>query len=359
MVAPPRHSLSDTKRDIRKTGIHPDFWYPIARSYQLKPGKTLAVSFAGEPIVLVRTHSGGLFALENRCAHRQVPLDTGVVGDNCLQCGYHGWTYKSDGKCMTVPYLPNQRDRPNGVRNYPCRDVYGLIFIFPGDPAQAETAQFPDLSNHYSPNYKTRNLDRKIECHYSFLHENLMDMNHQFLHRRLMGGIKSIYLGQRLGDSWIEVDYTFKRVKGGQNWGEKFILQKTSQERQQQSQGKRDLMTIRTDYPYQRLKFWTAGSKEPAMDLWIVYVPLDRQQRTNHTFGLMMIRRPNPKWLMELLWPFIIRFTEGILAEDREIVEQEQQAFDRQGADWNQEIFPVIRNVRDILISQGLPLQTP
>ena len=37
--------------DIRKTGIHPDFWYPVARSDNVKTGKPNGVSFAGEPIV--------------------------------------------------------------------------------------------------------------------------------------------------------------------------------------------------------------------------------------------------------------------------------------------------------------------
>ena len=39
--------------DIRKTGIHPNFWYPVARSDNVKTGKPHGVSFAGEPIVLV------------------------------------------------------------------------------------------------------------------------------------------------------------------------------------------------------------------------------------------------------------------------------------------------------------------
>ena len=52
-------------RDIRKTAIDPDFWYPVARARDLKPGKTLAVTFAGEPIVLARSQDGQVFALEN------------------------------------------------------------------------------------------------------------------------------------------------------------------------------------------------------------------------------------------------------------------------------------------------------
>jgi len=63
----------------------------------------------------------------------------------------------------------------------------------------------------------------------------------------------------------------------------------------------------------------------------------------NHTYGLMSIRRPGVPGLVNLLWPFIAWFTDGIFAEDRCIVELEQAAFDAQGADWNNEIFPSSR----------------
>ena len=89
------------------------------------------------------------------------------------------------------------------------------------------------------------------------------------------------------------------------------------------------------------------------MDLWIVYVPLDAQQRTNRTFGLLSIKRPRIPGLLEAGWPFLVIFTERILEEDREIVELEQAAHDAQGADWNQEVFPVIRNLRALLRSCG------
>ncbi|MDP1557684.1 MAG: hypothetical protein Q8K59_12375 [Nitrosomonas sp.] len=59
---------------------------------------------------------------------------------------------------------------------------------------------------------KTRYLDSEVKCHYSFLQENLMDMNHQFLHRGIMSRINTTFLGLREGDDWVEVDYTFKRV---------------------------------------------------------------------------------------------------------------------------------------------------
>jgi phenylpropionate dioxygenase-like ring-hydroxylating dioxygenase large terminal subunit len=341
------------RRDLRKTGIHPDFWYPVGRSKDLKRGKALGVSFAGEPIVLVRTASGNLYALEDRCAHRQVPLHAGLVCGEQLQCGYHRWTYDQTGRCVTIPYLNKDKTLPNGVRAYPCREAYGLIFVFPGDASKQDRVPFPDVPSANDARYKTRYLDRRVNCHYSFMHENLMDMNHQFLHRRLMGGIRTIFRELRKGETWIEVDYTFSRASGRQPLGEKFMLGRRPQATDARP---KDLMTIRTEYPYQTLKFWTAGSDDPALDLWNCYIPVDRAQRVNHTFGLMMIKRPGIPGLIHLLWPFITWFTDSIFAEDRWIVEEEQKAFEAQGADWNQEVFPVMRALKALLTAQGVPL---
>ena len=98
-----------------RVGAHPDYWYPAAWSRELKAGKTFAASFAGEPIVLVRPIDGPVFALEDRCAHRQVPLSKGVVDGCSIRCCYHGWRYDGSGRCIDVPYLGKGK-LPNGVR---------------------------------------------------------------------------------------------------------------------------------------------------------------------------------------------------------------------------------------------------
>ena len=341
-------------KDLRKTPIDPNFWYPIARSAALKREKMMPVSFAGEPMLIARTASNDVFALENRCAHRQVPLSSGVFNGCSVKCGYHGWEYDSSGRCISIPYFDKDQRKPNGVRAYPVKEAYGLIFVFPGQAELASRVTFPKIPSATDNDYKIRYLNRQVGCHYSFMHENLMDMNHQFLHRRLMGGIRTIFLDVRKGDNWVEADYTFKRSSGRQPLGEKFMLG----ERPEKSVGQRDLMTIRTEYPYQTLKFWTAGSKQPALDLWNVYIPLNKEQDSNHTFGLMMIRRPKVKVLLDVFWPFIVWFTNGIFAEDREICELEQAAFNRQGKDNNQEIFPAINSLRKVLRDNGLDERT-
>lgn len=331
-------------RDLRRVPIHPDHWYPLAWSSELKRGKTLGVRFAGDPIVLARTQSGTIFALEDRCAHRQVPLHAGVVDGESIRCGYHGWTYDCSGKCVDVPYLGRER-LPNGVRAYPCREMYGLIFVFPGEAALAETQPLPALPSVDDKAYKTRRFGREVKCHYSFMHENLMDMNHQFLHRKQMGQMRARSLGRRRGEDWVEVDYTFARMEGKQPVGEALVFGSTKKDGDQND---KDIMTVRTGYPYQTLRIRSGGGTL-VMDLWIVYVPLDAAQRTNRTFGLLSIRRPGIPFALDLAWPLLVWFTERIFKEDRWIVEREQEAHDRQGADWNHEVFPVINELRDLL----------
>ena len=336
--------------DLRRIGAHPDHWYPVAWSREVSAGRALATWFAGEPIVLVRSEAGGVFALEDRCAHRQVPLSKGVVAGDAIRCCYHGWTYDRTGACVDVPYLGKDH-LPNGVRAYPCEEREGLVFVFPGDPSLAAERRRPQLGSVADPRYKTRRFGRVIDCHYSFMHENLMDMNHQFLHLAQMGNIRPRFLGRRIGENWFEIDYTFARTGGKQSLGERVIF---GSKRVGGWSNNRDKMTIRTDYPYQTLKIW-AGDEDPIMDLWITYVPQDAQQRTNRTFGLLSVRRPRIPGLIEMVWPFLVFFTERIFAEDREIVEMEQRAHDVQGADRNQEVFPAIRDLRGLLAACGTP----
>jgi phenylpropionate dioxygenase-like ring-hydroxylating dioxygenase large terminal subunit len=334
--------------DLRRVGANPDHWYPLAWSTEVKAGRALGVRFAGEPIALYRSAAGQVFALEDRCAHRQVPLSRGLVDGDTLRCGYHGWAYGADGRCVDVPYL-GKGHLPNGVRGYPCREAGGMIFVFPGAACLALATPLPGLGSVADPAYKTRRFGREIACHYTFMHENLMDMNHQFLHRANMGKIQPRYLGRRRGDSWLEVDYTFAREGGGMSLGERVIF---GSKRAGGWANNRDKMTIRTEYPHQTLKIW-AGDEIPVMDLWITYVPLDAAQRRNRTFGLLSVRRPRIPGLIEAAWPLLVFFTDRIFAEDREIVELEQAAHDAQGMDLNQEVFPPIQDLRRLLMENG------
>jgi phenylpropionate dioxygenase-like ring-hydroxylating dioxygenase large terminal subunit len=339
--------------DLRRVGINPNFWYPVAVSRSVRKGKTFASVFAGERIALYRGESGTVYALEDRCAHRQVPLSMGVVEGDVLRCCYHAWAYRGNGRISQIPYLPKNAGRPpRGVRAYPVREAYGLVFVFPGDPQRADATALPGLPEFDSAKHKTMTFSRTVNCHYSFMHENLLDMNHQFLHRGIVGRIKPTLLGYDTSPDSVEARYLFTHAGGKKNRGAGILASKgvggTSSP---------DVITIRTGYPYQTLQLVPENAELPAFSLWVAYVPEDAEQRTNHVYGLLMIEKPPVPGILNLGWPLIRRFTEGVFAEDRMAVEAEQRAWDEQGEDWNHEVFPLIMDVRHVLRSNGVPLR--
>jgi phenylpropionate dioxygenase-like ring-hydroxylating dioxygenase large terminal subunit len=344
--------------DLRRVGAHPDYWYPLAWCDELKVGKTLGRRFAAEPIVLYRGQSGQVFALEDRCAHRQVPLHLGVVNGDELKCHYHGWSYGSTGKCVSIPYLGKER-LPNGVKSYPVRELDGLIFVFPGDPALAESRLPKTLGASQRKEYKTRRLNREVACHYTFMHENLFDMNHQFMHRKQMGSIKANCLGRKHGEDWAQVEYSFSRTGGKSSVGEQVIVD-LMRKRTEAKKDFSDHMRIRTDYPTQSLKVWVGrdiqDTMDPVLEVWLGYTPLDAEQRTNRTYGYLSVKKPKFPIVIHAVWPFVVWFTENIFREDKDIVEFEQRAYDAQGADWNNEVFPAIRDLRGVLARCGKPM---
>lgn len=351
---------SPENRDLRRVGSDPNFWYPLARSSEVEPGRMLGASFAGDPIVLARTEGGSLFALEDRCPHRQVPLHLGVLSGEELKCTYHAWRFDPTGK-VTIPYLPKGAPRQCGVRAYPSRDAYGLIFVFPGDPERAERTPLPELAQFGSRDYLTLYYSGRTRCHYTFMHENLMDMNHQFLHRRVMGSMKAVLTDYQRADTWIESHWVFERVPGAKYLiGADFMIaggkNHKSARAGRNGNDDRELMTIRTEYPYQRLSVRTGGSDVSAFELWAAYVPVDREQHINHSFGILLIRKPGFPGLIHLLKPFIRYFTGRVFREDQMIVEAEQRAWDLQASDRNNEPFPLILELRDVLARNGVPL---
>jgi phenylpropionate dioxygenase-like ring-hydroxylating dioxygenase large terminal subunit len=232
------------------------------------------------------------------------------------------------------------------------REAYGLVFVFPGDPGQAAVTELPLLPEFASAQHKTMTYSRTVACHYSFMHENLLDMNHQFLHRGIVGRIQPRLLGYQAGPDSVQARYEFAHVGGKKSRGAS-LLSSTA------GRASSDVITIRTGYPYQTLRLAPAGGEDgpAAFSLWAAYVPEDAAQRTSHAFGLLMIARPPVPGALQLAWPLIRRFTERVFAEDRMAVEAEQRAWDEQGQDCNHEVFPLILDLRDVLRSHGVPIR--
>ncbi len=69
-----------------------------------EPGCYMRWHNAGDPIVIVHGMDGLVRAFYNTCRHRGAPVVAEDFGKSSrLMCGYHNWTYKTDGTLIGVP----------------------------------------------------------------------------------------------------------------------------------------------------------------------------------------------------------------------------------------------------------------
>ncbi len=119
----------------------PEFWYLAARGERVTAGKPLAMTLMGHEILVGRRDDGGVYAFLDRCPHRGMPLRHGTCDARGLQCGYHGWRFRTDtGQCSEIPALP-EGDGPDPgrfrLRGFPAREVQGNVWVYTGEVADA------------------------------------------------------------------------------------------------------------------------------------------------------------------------------------------------------------------------------
>ncbi|MGD1698475.1 Rieske 2Fe-2S domain-containing protein [Dapis sp. BLCC M229] len=169
--------------DIRNLGINQNHWYAVARSIELK-SQPLSITLWHQPIVLYRGCNGKVHALEDLCPHRFVKLSSGRAIADELECTYHGWRFESSGKCSRVPYLASNQKLPTcQIRTFPVQELNGFIWVFPGDKSLANLVSPQLIPEWEHLNYIATISVIKCRAHYSYLVENLMDMHHGHLHQ--------------------------------------------------------------------------------------------------------------------------------------------------------------------------------
>lgn len=73
-------------------------------------------------IAVFRTHEDQIYAIENRCPHKNGPLSEGIVHGNAVTCPLHNWVFDlATGKAQGAD--------EGQVRTYPVDVVEGRIFI--------------------------------------------------------------------------------------------------------------------------------------------------------------------------------------------------------------------------------------
>ena len=160
-------------------------WY-VACTPQEIDDKPLGRTVCRQRIVFYRGADGAVVALEDWCPHRGAPLSLGRVVAGRLVCGYHGLEMGCDGKTIA---MPGQRVRGfPPVRRYPVVERHGFVWVWPGDPAQADEALIPACAWAHDPEWAFGGGMFHIQCDYRLMVDNLMDLTHEtYVHATSIG----------------------------------------------------------------------------------------------------------------------------------------------------------------------------
>jgi phenylpropionate dioxygenase-like ring-hydroxylating dioxygenase large terminal subunit len=170
----------------RKSTFPLNAWY--AAAYDVEVGRTLmARTVCNQKLVLFRKLDGAVAALKDACWHRLMPLSLGRLEGDELTCGYHGLVYNAQGRCT---HMPSQETlNPSAcVRSFPVAEKHRFVWIWPGDPAKADSALVPDMHWNDDPEWTGDGKMMRVNCDYRLVVDNLMDLTHEtFVHGSSIG----------------------------------------------------------------------------------------------------------------------------------------------------------------------------
>ena len=318
---PPAFPEARNRREkARAAGLHPDHWYAVEYDAAIARGQVVEVQFWNASIALYRGADGALRALENRCAHRQLKLSLGEVTDCRLTCSYHGWAYDGDGRLAHVPHDLFGHAMPSiALRSYPVQVRYGLIWIFPGDPALATRRAIPDIPElEGADRWACVPLDFTWRAHHSIVVDNVSDFTHAWLHRKYRPFEEATLTACEAAGDRVSVSYRTKVGRG--RFSRLFVDRRRVNT---------EAMDLCYDYPYQ----WS--STDGKIKHWCFFLPID--ERTTRTFFLFyfeslvipLTRFHIPRALMPLVLAVANRLLiRPLLAQDGAAVEAEQLAWE-------------------------------
>lgn len=169
-------------------------WYVVGWPDEFGLNEPVERTVVGKPMVMWRTASGKVVALDNRCLHKRFPLSEGAIRDGVLQCAYHGFCYNEAGICVEIPALTPGEPIPAraNLRTFPVVEKESLVWVWPGDPA-AMTVDPPSTPRLASPDYDVF-IGGTLEtaANSQLLIENLADLTHFFpLHSSTIGNVEN------------------------------------------------------------------------------------------------------------------------------------------------------------------------
>ena len=162
-------------------------WYVAAWDHEVTQDGMLARTLLSEPVVFYRDQRGQVVALEDRCCHRAAPLSIGRKEGDCVRCLYHGMKFDAQGTCVEIPGQSVIPEKAR-VKSYPVVERNRFIWIWMGDPADANPDDILDFFWHESPEWRMKPGYIHYQANYQLIVDNLLDFSHlSYVHPTTLG----------------------------------------------------------------------------------------------------------------------------------------------------------------------------
>ena len=163
------------------------YWWPVA-THDMATRTPVKRRLLGEDLVLYRDGSGTVGLLAEQCPHRRAALWLGCAEEVGLRCGYHGWRFDADGRCLEQPGEPADSTFKDRIRAtaYPVQELGGLVFAYLGPRTPDQPA--PELPRYdlFVWDDAWRDIGHaELPCNFVQIMENSVDPYHvEWLHGR-------------------------------------------------------------------------------------------------------------------------------------------------------------------------------
>src|SRR5271154_5043332 len=131
-----------------KEKMWPRVWQFAARDEDMpEPNDYVVYDNVGRSFLIVRQQDGSVRAFYNVCRHRGRQLRSGSGSSPDFRCGFHGWTFNTDGSIKNIPCrwdFPNVTDEVAHLAEVSVGRWGGYIFV-------REAADGPTIEEFLDP----------------------------------------------------------------------------------------------------------------------------------------------------------------------------------------------------------------
>ena len=154
---------------------YPRGWYAVGFSDEFRKGSVETRRLAGRELLVFRTESGAVAAMDPICPHLGAHMGHGgTVEGETIRCPFHGFRFGVDGACVATGY--NSKPPRVTASTWPIIERHGVVLVYSDITGQPPAFDVPELDMTGFTGLTTRSF--KLRGHPQDTTENSVDLGH-------------------------------------------------------------------------------------------------------------------------------------------------------------------------------------